>query len=101
MIASLQPAVDALAPAFTQPSFATSGELLLAWVMCLGKHTLLRVGRTAQAEQAPDGSVRHGLDCYYNFFERSAWQPSVLAQRAGLLVLTSLKFTGLVVLLVD
>jgi hypothetical protein len=101
MIPSLQAAVDCLGPAFTQPSFLAGCQLLLGWVMCLGKHTLLKVGRSARPDQAPDGSQRHGLDCYYNFFERSAWHPAVLAQRVGLLVLTSLRFTGLVVLLVD
>jgi hypothetical protein len=98
---SLQTLVDGLAPAFTQPSFATSCQLVLAWVMCLGKHTLLRVGRTAAPAIPPDRSARHGLDTYYNFFERSAWTPSALAQRVGLLILTSLRFTGLVTLLVD
>jgi hypothetical protein len=101
MIPSLQTCVDCLAPAFTQPSFATCGQLLLAWVLCLGKHTLLRVGHSADPTDPPDLSQRHGLDAYYNFFERSAWDPAVLAQRVGLLILTSLKFTGLVVLLVD
>jgi hypothetical protein len=101
MIPSLQSCVDYLAPAFTQPSFATSCQLLLAWVMCLGKHTLLRVGHSADPTDPPDLSQRHRLDGYYNFFERSAWSPAVLAQRVGLLILTSLKFTGLVVLLVD
>jgi hypothetical protein len=101
MIPSLQPFVDALAPAFTAPSFASNCQLLLAWVMCLGKHTLSRVGDTSRPASPPDHSRRHGLDGYYNFFERSAWAPSVLAQRVGLLVLTSLEFTGLVTLLVD
>jgi hypothetical protein len=69
--------------------------------MCLGKHTLMRVGDTSRPESPPDHSRRHGLDGYYNFFERSAWDPTVLAQRVGLLILTALKFTGLVTLLVD
>ena len=38
MILSLDPLVDELRPAFTQPSYGTSCELLLAWLMCLGKH---------------------------------------------------------------
>src|SRR6201997_1713048 len=101
MIPSLQHTVDGLADVFTRPSFATCGQLLLAWVLCLGKRTLLRVGETSHPETPPDHSQRHGLDGYYNFFERSAWRPSVLAQRVGLLILTSLKFTGLVTLLVD
>jgi hypothetical protein len=101
MITSLEPCVDALAPAFTLPSFFTCWQLLLAWVMCPGKRTLQRVGEAAHPESLPDHSQRHGLDGYYNFFERSAWNPSVLAQHVGLLILKSLKFTGLVTLLVD
>jgi hypothetical protein len=101
MIPSLQAVVEGLSPAFTQPSFVTGCQFLLGWVMCLGQHTLLRAGRAAQPERVPDGSGRHGLDCYYNFFERSAWDPAVLAQRVGLLVLAALKLTGLVTLLVD
>ena len=101
MIVSLTPVVEALAPAFTQPSAATSAQLLLAWVMCLGKHTLRRVGDTAHADVPPDHSHRHGLDTYYNFFERAAWTPAGLAHRVGVLVLTRLQFFGAVTLLVD
>jgi hypothetical protein len=101
MIASLQAVVDCLAPAFTEPSFAVSCHLLLAWVLCPGKHTLFRVAHTADPTSPPDLSRRHGLDRYYNFFERSAWSPALLAQHVGLLILTSLQFTGLVTLLVD
>jgi DDE superfamily endonuclease len=101
MIGSLQPCVDVLAPAFTQPSFASSCELLLAWVMCLGKHTLLRVGENARPEQPPDHSRRHGLDAYYNFFERSAWKPKDLAYRVALLILTRLDPLGIITVLID
>jgi hypothetical protein len=101
MIPSLQSCVDCLAPAFTQPSHATSCRFLLAWVMCLGKHTLLRVGHHVHPESPPDHSGRHGLDAYYNFFERSAWTPKDLAYRLGVLVLTRLPFSGCITLLVD
>lgn len=101
MIPSLAPIVASLSPVFTQPSFATGCELLLAWVMCLGQHTLLRVGRTAHPEHAPDDSVRHDLDVYYNFFERSAWAPGELAYRVALLILTRLIPFGPVTVLVD
>jgi hypothetical protein len=77
MIPALRSCVDTLGPAFTQPSFASNGRLLLAWVMCLGKHTLLRVGENTRPQDPPDHSQRHGLDCYYNFFERSSWNPKV------------------------
>ena len=72
MIPSLQTCVAYLAPAFTQPSFASNCQLLLGWVMCLGKHTLFRVGHSVDPQQPPDLSKRHGLDAYSNFLERSA-----------------------------
>ena len=101
MIHSLQPIVEALQPAFTLPSSATSAQLLLAWVMCLGRHTLRRVAQTAHPETVPDQSRRHGLDTAYNFFERSAWSPEGLSYRVAVLVLTHLDLLGCVVLLVD
>jgi hypothetical protein len=101
MIPSLLSCVDCLAPVFTQPSFSTSGQLLLGWVMCLGKHTLFRVGHSANPQNTPDHSQNHGLDSYYNFFERSAWTPKDLAYQVALLVITRLKPFGCVTLLVD
>jgi hypothetical protein len=101
MIGSLQPIVAVLQPAFTQPSFASSCQLLLAWVMCLGKHTLRRTAESARPDRLPDHSRRHGLDACYNFFERSAWAPRELAHRVGVLVLTGLKVSGAITLLVD
>jgi hypothetical protein len=101
MIPSLGSCVDTLAPAFTQPSFNSNCHLLLAWVMCLGKHNLLRVAHNDHPESPPDHSQRHGLDCYYNFFERSSWKPRDLAYRVAVLVLTRLSFTGCITLLVD
>ena len=101
MIPSLSPFVEALAPTFTQPSAVTCCQLLLAWVMCLGKHTLRRVAETAHPDRAPDHSRRHGLDTSYNFFERSAWAPRRLGHRVGVLILTRLKFFGAITLLVD
>jgi hypothetical protein len=101
MILSLESVVDELAPAFTQPSYGSAAELLLGWVMCLGRHTLRRVGQTVHPEVAPDHSQRHGLDSYYNFFARSAWAPGALAYRVALLVFTRLKLFCPITLLVD
>ena len=101
MIASLEPIVEELRPAFTVPSFATCCNLLLAWIMCLGKHTLRRVAKTAQPDASYDHSQRHGLDGSYNYFERSAWTPKALAYRVTLLVFTRLKFLCPLTLLVD
>src|SRR5262249_4950155 len=101
MILSLQPIVDELQPAFTQPSFGTACELLLAWVMCPAHHTLFRVAEAASPQAPADHSRRHRFDGYYNFFERSAWTPAGLAYRVALLVLTRLAALGLVTLVVD
>jgi Transposase DDE domain len=101
MIPSLAPFVEALAPTFTQPSAVTCSQLLLAWVMCLGKHTLRRVAENAHPDRAPDHSRPHGLDTPYNFFERSAWAPRDLAHRVGILLLTRLQLFGAITLLVD
>jgi hypothetical protein len=101
MIASLEPFVQALAPAFTPASFATHSQLCLAWVLCLGKHRLCRVADTAHPEQLRDHSQRHGLDTTYNFFERSAWTVSGLGYRLAVLMLTRLLPRGVVTLLVD
>jgi hypothetical protein len=101
MIASLQGCVDCLSLAFTQPSFLTCSELLMGWVMCLGKHTLFRVGHCVHPEVVPDHSQRHSLDSYYNFFERSAWSPKDLAYRVTLLAVTRLKPLGAITLVID
>jgi hypothetical protein len=101
MILSLDPLVDELRPAFTQPSYGTSCELLLAWLLCLGKHTLRRTAENAHPDRVPDHSQRHGLDTYYNFFERSAWTPKGLAHRVAVLIITRLQFLGVITLLVD
>src|SRR6202043_3710658 len=101
MILSLEPVVDDLNPAFTQPTFATGCDLLLAWIMCLGKHRLYRVAQSAHPDRIHDHSQRHGFDTYYNFFERSAWTPAGLAHRVGVLILTRLQFFGTITLLVD
>jgi hypothetical protein len=101
MIDSLDTIVQRLQPAFTARSLVTAQQLLLGWVMCLGKHTLARVAHSAQPQTSPDNSQRHGLDSYYNFFARSAWTVSGLAYHIAVLILTRLKFFGRVTLLVD
>jgi hypothetical protein len=69
--------------------------------MCLGKHTLFRVGRNCSPGSPADHAKRHGLDGEYNFFERSAWTPDGLAYRIGVLILTHLPWPGPCTLLVD
>ncbi len=101
IIASLEPIVQALAPAFTGPSFHTHCQVVLGWVMCLGQHRLCRVADSAQPQVLRDHGQRHGLDTTYNFFERSAWTVPGLAYRVAVLILTRLNMGGTVTLLVD
>jgi hypothetical protein len=101
MIPSLHGIVDVLAPAFTRASFSSGCQLLLAWVMCLGRHRLCRVGENGDPRTLPNHSQRHGFDTFYNYFERSAWTPSGLARQIGILLLTKLNFFGSITLLVD
>lgn len=101
MIPSFDSIVQVLAATFTQPSNITSCQLLLAWVMCLGGHTLRRVADNVHPDYPPDRSQRHDQDTFYNFFERSAWTPQQLAYRVGVLIFTHLKFVGPITLLVD
>src|SRR5262245_17567914 len=101
MIPSLEPFVQALAPAFTTASFRTHCQLSLAWLLCLGKHRLGRVADNVQPQHLRDHSQRHGLDTTYNFFERSAWTPAGLAYHLAVFLFTRLLPRGLVTLLVD
>ncbi len=101
MIASLEPIVQALAPAFTHPSFLTQCQLLLGWLMCPGAHTTFRVAQTIDAHTEASGAQRHDFDRYYNFFSRSAWSVSGLAYRVAVLVVTRLKVWGPLYLVVD
>jgi DDE superfamily endonuclease len=101
MIESLSAIVAVLAPTFTQPSFAVNCELLLGWVMCLGKHRLQRVAENANPAIVPDHSQAHGLDKYYNFFARSAWTRLGLAYRVAVLIVAHMPLGMRITLLVD
>lgn len=101
MIPSLEAVVQALAPAFTDPSFTTYCQLLLGWLMCPGNHNTYRVGQTIHADHPSRRADRHGLDRYYNFFSRSAWSVSGLAYRVAVLLVTRLQVCGALHLIVD
>ena len=45
-IPSLDPILQCLLPAFTQPSFQTHVEVFLGWVMCLSRRTGYAVFQT-------------------------------------------------------
>src|SRR4029077_16597396 len=94
MIASLQPFVEELRPAFTLPSFASACDLLLSWVMCLGKHTLRRVGQTRTPDTVPDHSRRHGRAPTYTFCEGPPGSPPLRARLVAMRVFPRLQLGG-------
>ena len=101
MIPSLDAAVQALAPAFTHPSFCTHCQLVLGWLMCPGTHTLYRVSQTIHADEEISAAQRHPFDRFYNFFSRSGWTVSGLAHRVAVFAVTRLQVRGPLYLIVD
>lgn len=60
------------APAFTQPSAPIFRELLDAWVLCPGRHTVTRMIRML------DPTPRRKHDAYHRFLREGAWSLSAL-----------------------
>ena len=100
-IPSLDIILQALQPAFTEPSFRTHIEILIGWVMCLGKRTEFGVFQTIMAGTPVSRKERHPFDRYYNFFSRSAWTVTDLARLVAVAVVVALNPTGLLYLIVD
>ena len=99
-IPSLDSILQCLLPVFTQPSFQTHIEVLLGWVMCLGRRTEYGVFQTIQADTPLSRKKRHPFDCFYNFFSRSAWLVGDLAQRVATAIVVRLNPHGLLYLAV-
>jgi hypothetical protein len=100
-IPSLDPLLQCLLPAFTGPSFQTHIEVLLGWIMCLGKRSEYGVFQTIQADTPVSRQERHPFDRFYNFFSRSAWLVSDLARGVAVAIVVRLNPRGLLYLVVD
>ena len=100
-IPSLDSVLQCLLPVFTQPSFQTHIEVLLGWVMCLGKRTEFGVFQTIHADTPISRKERHPFDRFYNFFSRSAWTVRDLAHQIAVAVVVRLNPHGLLYLVVD
>ena len=99
-IPSLDPVLQCLLPAFTQPSFQTHVEVLLGWAMCLSKRTEYGVFQTIQADTPVSRKQRHPFDRFYNFFSRSAWTVHDLAHQLAVAIVVKLNPRGLLYLVV-
>jgi hypothetical protein len=100
-IPSLDPVLQCLLPVFTQPSFQTHLEILLGWVMCLGKRTEFGVFQAIEADTPLSRKERHPFDRFYNFFSRSAWTVHDLAHQLAVAIVVSLNPRGRLYLVVD
>jgi hypothetical protein len=101
IIPSLDPLLQVMAIAFTEPSFQSHRDILLGWIMCIGKRTEYRVFQTIQAGSEVSRVQRHPFDRFYNFFSRSAWTVGSLAHQVCVAVVVALNPTGLLYLVVD
>jgi hypothetical protein len=100
-IPSLDSVLQCLIPVFTQPSFHTHIEVLMGWVMCLGKRTEYGVFQTIRADTFVSRRRRHPFDRFYNFFSRSAWTVQDLAHQVCIAVVIRLNPRGRLYLVVD
>jgi hypothetical protein len=100
-IPTLDTVLQCLQPAFTEPSFQTHVEVLLGWVMCLGKRTEFGVFQTIQADTPVSRKQRHPFDRFYNFFSRAAWTVHDLARPLAVAIVVALNPRDLLYLVVD
>lgn len=100
-IPSIDPVLQCLLPAFTQPSFQTQTQVFLGWVMCLGRRTEYGVFQTIQADRPVSRKKRHPFDRFYNFFSRSAWTVEGLARGVAVAIVVRLNPRGRLYLVVD
>ncbi len=100
VVTSLDGILQGLLVVFTSPSFETHREMLLGWVMCLGRRTEFRLFE-AGLGQPVSRKRRHPFDRYYNFFSRSAWTVRDLAHSVAVQLVIALCPRGKLYLVVD
>lgn len=101
LVASFSALVQTASGVFTSPSFKTHCDILLGWVMCIGRRTEYGVFETIQADEPVFRDQRHPFDRFYNFFNRSAWTVSRLARAVMTQMVVRLKLSGELELIVD
>jgi hypothetical protein len=80
---------------FTRPSFAIFWKLVIAWIICPGRHTITRLYLLAE----PDGSRAH--DAYHRFFRLAAWSLQRLWRTLAVVLINGLCPHGRLQLAVD
>ena len=100
VVPTLDVVLQGIAVVFTEPSFQSQREVLLGWVMCLGRRTEFRVFEALVGARVPR-DVRHPFDRFYNFFSRSAWSVRDLAHQVAVELVVELMPPGELHLVVD
>lgn len=80
---------------FTRPSFGIFWKLIIAWVICPGRHTITRLYLLAE----PDGSRAH--DAYHRFLRVAAWSLEQLWRTLAVVLVEGLCPKGRLQLAVD
>lgn len=94
-IASWTSMLSCFAGCFTKPSFAIFWKLIIAWVICPGRHTITRLYLLAE----PDGNRAH--DAYHRFFRVGAWSLEQLWRTLAIVLVEGLCPQGRLQLAVD
>ncbi len=100
IIPSLDTLLQGLAIAFTELSFQNHRDILLGWIMGIGKRTEYRVFQTIQASAVVSRIEHRAFDRFSSFFSRSAWTVESLAHQVYVAVVLALNPTGWLYLLV-
>lgn len=100
VVPSLEPILQGLLGAFTQPSFGTHCQIFMGWLMCLGHRTEFRVFEAFVGKRIAR-NVRHPFDRCYNFFSRSCWTVRELGFHVAVQVVAAMNPVGELLLIVD
>ena len=86
---------ERMAPAFTAPSFTLFTQLITAWVLLPGRHTITRMWRVMEPES------RRAHDAYHRFVRCGRWSLHVFWRLLALLMVLSFCPVGVIPLIVD
>lgn len=81
--------------AFTRPSFATFCKLVVAWIICPGRHTITRLYLLAEVEG------EHAHDAYHRFLRDGVWNLEWLWRTVTVLLVQKLCSPGPLRLAID
>ena len=100
VIPSFELLMQCVSVVFTHPSAITFQQVVLGWIMYLGRRTEFRVFEGIGGKRACRRQ-RHPFDRFYNFFSRSAWTVRELARQVAVNIVVRLNPSGELHVIVD